>query len=682
VLLLLVEYGLFRQHAEREFVWASPFGGGDQTVYLFASYDTYETMKVQGLWKGVWYGLTRPQPNGCLIHVEAALLYLVLGPSRLAALTLNFLWLALAQLALFATIRWASGRRALAWASLGLLLLAASPFQALGGVFDFRTDCIAQCVFGLSVCLVIRSRVFQSWRWSLGVGLACTALVLTRHLALLYLLAAFAALVVLFGATWLVRHDSGQRRRALCRLVGLFCASLVLIAVALPVIWQKRAIIRGYYITHLTNGENAIRNRQLGCITTRQRLLYYPRSLFHDHAGVPQLAAGGAVLVAGLLLRRWRGRPEIQQVDDPGQHLPVTIGATALCVAVPVIVPTLYASPSPVVVGIALLPLVCLPALGAAWLLRGRGGRANYALRGLALAVLLCGLATFANPMSQPLQRSVVRSEEDEVLRLYDRIAEICQERDWSSPHLTFNTISTSLDVWSVLPLAYERQGLLLHVLPQIGGIVEVPEAAALAALARSDIVVMDRFVSAECGYPLHASMQELEPKMRAVCEREFEAVGRYYAYGQDVTLYVRPSVAVSGISYGHWVTRQGLKLTGSPAVLRSWPRIELWGRDDFRLLGKRPAVRAEIVTARGRHPVAAGLTSGGGRYLITMGLRPEEVPDAPPLAIHLSFDTFFVPHNGDKRQLVMHAPDDIRLVRQPPAPTPEKEPTGRASLR
>src|SRR5204863_9722929 len=118
-LLLAVQYGMFRQYAEREVTWCYPVGY-DQTAYLARSYACHQHILDRGPGQGVLSALEQQVPNGLVFEAEAGLLYLVLGPSRLTALTLNFLHFALFQIALLGTLRWYSGRWALAFLGLGL----------------------------------------------------------------------------------------------------------------------------------------------------------------------------------------------------------------------------------------------------------------------------------------------------------------------------------------------------------------------------------------------------------------------------------------------------------------------------------------------------------------------------------------------------------------------------------
>src|SRR5262249_40433877 len=132
-LLLALQYGMFRQYAEREVTWCYP-RGYDQTVYLARSYACYEHILQEGPLPGVLWALRQPVANGLLLEAEAGLLFLVLGPSRLTALTVLFGHFALFQLLLAATLCRHTGRWGPAFLGVGLLLAVATPFANYGGV--------------------------------------------------------------------------------------------------------------------------------------------------------------------------------------------------------------------------------------------------------------------------------------------------------------------------------------------------------------------------------------------------------------------------------------------------------------------------------------------------------------------------------------------------------------------
>ena len=119
LLLIGVQFLLFRAFASREITWAYP-RYHDQLHYLFRSYATYEAFADKGVWPTIWnhlfrYGAAEAIPNGATQDLQAALLYRVAGPSRLTALSLNFIYWAGLQIAVFSTVRWKTWNFHVAW---------------------------------------------------------------------------------------------------------------------------------------------------------------------------------------------------------------------------------------------------------------------------------------------------------------------------------------------------------------------------------------------------------------------------------------------------------------------------------------------------------------------------------------------------------------------------------------
>src|SRR5262249_47361084 len=72
LLLLLLEYGLFRQAAQREVTWAYP-ANHDQAVFLRQSYETYEKFLDEGLPAGLWHGFNLMGPENTLADQQKSL---------------------------------------------------------------------------------------------------------------------------------------------------------------------------------------------------------------------------------------------------------------------------------------------------------------------------------------------------------------------------------------------------------------------------------------------------------------------------------------------------------------------------------------------------------------------------------------------------------------------------------
>jgi hypothetical protein len=684
--LLLVEYGLFREYAQREVVWAYPTGW-DQVAYLMPSYETYERILQHGLRDGLAYGLGLPTAKGPMMHVQAGLLYLVLGPSRLSALTLNFLYFALLQCALVGTAHWYSGRWGVALFALGLLLAAQAPLDPAGGLMDFRIDFIACCLFGIFMCAVLRSRLFASRGWSVAAGGAAALLVLFRSLTALYLAGILGTLFLsLCAGLYLYRPDAVARQHLRQRLGGLAIAGLVLGLLTVPAVWRNRVAIRAYYLGHLKNGESNERSAQFGVHDTADRLLFYPRSVLRDHAGKTFLVLGGLALTTALVVGRFRRAAEPGGGPPREPEAGAAAGFAAACLLVPVLVLTLYESPSPVVGNIVVPALVWLAVVLTVWLARmrvaGRDGRVRKGwVAGLAALTLLTGFSAYADSLSRGGTLSRARSDVEQVLQLYDEVARYSQEHVVDSPVIACNDLHEALGATIAPVVIFERHHTVLPVRGSLPcGIGPVTEGEAIAALRGSDFAIMNAGPLPERAerqappytYPFVNAMAGLRPQMLAECEREFIPLRRFRLFGDEVILYGRPGVRVTGATEDGWVTRHGLTLTARTADLRRFPRMELRGQDDFAFLGNVPAVRAELqVPGQTSRTVPAELVARGPDYAITVDLKPEDVPDEPSLVVRLTFDRAFcpqerIPGSDDPRHLVMKAPGHTRLLRGP----------------
>src|SRR5262249_5625565 len=145
-----------------------------------------EQARSEGILRGLKLGVVEPIPSGMLLHVEATALYWLFGPSRLIALLPNFAYFALFQCALAGTLRWLSGRWSVALLGIGVLLTAHAPYTAYGGLMDFRIDFIALSLFGIFICIVVRSEFFSSLPLALLAGAVAALLSLFRYIAIVY----------------------------------------------------------------------------------------------------------------------------------------------------------------------------------------------------------------------------------------------------------------------------------------------------------------------------------------------------------------------------------------------------------------------------------------------------------------------------------------------------------------
>ncbi len=677
--LILLQYGLFRQSALDNVVWAYPIGY-DQAAYLTQAYETYESIKDKGLLFAMEQGLEIPLESGMLIHLEASLLFLVLGPSRLSALTVNFLHFALLQLVLVWALRSIAKRWSLAYLGLGLLLAASAPFYVYGGLMDFRLDFMALCLFGTFACLLVRTDLFASRTGSLVVGIAGAWCVLARFPTALYVSGIFGLLFGFLCFRWLLYrgapHALAGRRVLNCALAGSACLLFIL-----PGVYVKRHGIYRHYVEHVKNSENKMRQKEFGSESRKDRLLFYPRSVLNDHVGERcYLLAGASLAIAcalGLLgLLRRRGGPG---PSTPAQTAPYWryLSCAALCALWPILALTAYPSPSPVVGSIVVPALVLCTVLLAAWLARAiRPNVPASTAFGLACAsVLVLGVGLFnqASELSRRGALAQARPQTEQVSALYDLLYQHSQLSGWSRPRVSIDLLADFVFPLAVTPYVYERHGALFvlqSVLPP-DPMFEADDRSAIAMLQDSDLVVLStRPFPGNSLYPFNRSLARVRPQMIAYCEREMVALRtfRWDGGGGEMTVYAHPTMATHGES-GGWITSAGLTLKGSTDVLRKRPIIELRGPNSgAKLMGRLPGAKAELfLPQRAPRLVPIALEGDEEGYRLRVQL-PQDLPPHQWAEVRLSFDAFFVPNkiglNEDDRELVMQAPTAVTCRR------------------
>ena len=674
--IVLLQWGTFTGFANREITWAYP-AHFDQTVHLGLSYQTFEQMLNQGLLSGLWAGLTAQVPQGNLLHPQAALLYLLRGPSRLSALTLNWLYLIFLECAVVYTLHWLTRRWSVALIGLGLLLAPTARFAVAGGLMDFRTDFIACCLYGVFLCAVVRSGVFKSFRWSVAVGIAIAWLILFRHLTALSIGLVMLLVLVFAGIrAFSPRHNAAVRAESVKRINGVVISGLVALLLAAPTLWTTRQTILRYYGLVITTDEGRLRDEEFQVTRTADFLLFYPRSLLREHLGKSGIATVVIILAVTVPVlvrtsrKTWRTLPPLSV--DPGLAL-FFLGAAFI---VPMLVLTAYPSRSPVVGNFLVPPVIGgVLAMVVAFARTGHGrASTTLALAALSAIVLSAGIYTDLSASSQKKVLFVGRSDDIRKLgELYDEIGMRSARWGWNTPRVALDRIHDYLHAAILLPWFYERHGMLISPVAAIPGVIlPVTADQALAGINSCDFAVLTDPSSADdpgFPYPFNQTMKELYPKVRAAAEQQLVPIRRVEAFSQRLTLYMRVPLRVEGAS-GGWITSSGLVIVGPGELLREYPTIVLRGRNIlFERLGNSLGVRAQLQTP-GQPPkdLPATITPPGPEYSLRIHLDKADIRTDQEVQVKILFDKYWVPKevglNEDTRQLVIMAPTEARATR------------------
>ena len=675
VVLLMLQWGLFRVFAEREIVSAYPTGF-DQSMYLSETYATFDHMVKDGLGSGLKYGILMNLPQGKMMHLQGALLFLLIGPSRLSAMALNFLYFALLELLVVYTLLWLTGRWSLAGLGLALVVTMHSRFLIVGGVVDFRLDSIALCLYGVFICLVVRSDTFLIRPWGLAAGVTSSLLILFRFLTAPTLVLVFATLLLYFALQWRL-GGAELRARSLARIHCLLLSGGLVAVVVAPFIWLARQGLRTYYIGQLAKHNDAIRAVEYGANGPLAYWLFYLRSLVFVHLGWRCLSLAAVTMLALFLTSRPRSGAVVKPIGFAGRQAALFL---LLAFLVPLTILTMFPVRNPVVGNILTIPGIALIMTVAVWYTRSGESRRSALTRTLAALASLAAcfavytelsMATRTNPMATD------RTSVQQVLQLYDEIASRCQKWGLQRPRMSFDRLADYLLTSHLTCLTYERQGTLIQPASVLGNDLAAGSVAeTLAAVRTSDFAVITDPSSPEgpiFPFPFNVAMRQMQSQLEDTANSDLVAVRHFCAYSHRFTLYVRPAVRVEGDS-GGWITSQGVTLATSGDMLHDRPVIELVGTTFATGYLNHIRVHAWLEDAKADHaelPVEMDLpiVSGGAvQYRIVIRVDPQDVAADREARVRLTFDRFFVPKevgmNQDLRELVIRTPSEAHLMR------------------
>src|SRR5882757_3363468 len=185
IALFAVEAMIFYVHVARDIAPFYP-SNFDQLSYYLGTYDLIGAFHARGPSVLVEELLQPTSATGATFVWQGALLSLIGGENRTAILSINLIYLLPLQFAFFVVIRTRTGRTDLAWIGMAFLLAMSTLFNGAGGIYDYRIDFSAFCLYGIWTCLIVWSRSFLRTNRALVVVAIGVLLVYSRFLTILY----------------------------------------------------------------------------------------------------------------------------------------------------------------------------------------------------------------------------------------------------------------------------------------------------------------------------------------------------------------------------------------------------------------------------------------------------------------------------------------------------------------
>lgn len=666
--IFLCEYLLFRTYILREVVSNYP-AYSDQPAFLRFDYEVYEHILNEGFFQGLAHALMVCNP---LFHIQVVIFFVFFGASRASALTLNFCYFLILQVVTFKTAKSLTGNRLLAITLLGLFLTALTPFFSVGGLWDFRTDMMAFCLYGIFIAAVIKSEIFLNKKWAIISAFVAVALILLRTVTIAYvgLIFGFLLCYFLLYRYFVAARDGTKFEQVRMRLKNfLFFGGIVAIS-CMPFIWFFRANFYGYYMVgHFVNNEKYVRAQMAGVINLASNLLFYPIVVVKSHIGI--LAGSLCLLLIGISIYGFiKNKFRIKYRISFKEAAVFLI----ICILAPLLALTFDLSKSGIVAGIMVPPIfwlvfwIFIHALGKQpWL----GWRKDVipALSAIIISLGIINYAYYFVKHDQLYERGL-----DQITKMYDDIGSYFYTVQKEQINFAADQVNDYLNLNVLTVLFYEKHNILLNSRMTLGTtLFALNLEQALEALQESDVFIANlNDYEREDAYPFNVSIRSIRPQLKEYAERVFISLGDYDFKGSTYRVYIRPIIQIWGGTGDKWITDQGIFLRIPAQITQPISKIILQGTADFTyLLPKKLKVFAFMTTNTGtRVNVPVTFTAIKSNYKIVLALAKQEANILSNIRnIRLKFSDYFIPEQHgisvDQRRLVLRIPTRQEIVFQ-----------------
>jgi hypothetical protein len=539
----------------------------DQLSYYLATYDLINDFQMRGFRAFIDEFLQPSSATGTTFVLQGALLSFVGGANRTALLTVNLLYLLAMEFTFFQTIRAHTGDIRFAWLGMALLLALATLFLRLGGVYDYRIDFSALCLYGIWTCLVVWSGAFRhSWR-SLFASVIGILLIYSRFFTIMYVAAVFGGVLVATLITlWFNRSPDGAVV-AMQRLRNILISGTIIAIVCLPRLYLSREAIYNYYVVgHVLGEEKFIRAHELGIYTLLDHLWYYPKSILFTHIGSFALWMSVAILLISIVAARLIDRVTPAALLRRAHRFHSEFIALGFATLIPLAILTINVAKSPVVGGIIVVPIALALVLFCAavwprteitmqwptWSVwtkavpqkSARGWRIHTASI-IAMIAMAIGVQNFlSKSLSSKLPAPLADLEQ--ITLLAKMIAGYAQENGLTEPTMSSDRIVDYQNIGTVKLFSIELLHRYLTIDPRFGhgayGIFATSREDAMRLFADSDIIVLtDSVTDRLVPYPMNTKIKEYWDELSKWTVQNRILLFSTQIFGIPYRVFVRP---------------------------------------------------------------------------------------------------------------------------------------------
>jgi hypothetical protein len=647
----------------------------DQTSYYLDTYELIDRVQATG-WQAFLEELLQTRhATGLVFTVYGALLGVIIGPWRTAIISLNLVHFLALQLVLFAVVRDRTRNVDLAWIAIALLLLCGAVFMGAvmgaGGIYDYRIDFAAFCLYGIWVCLIVWSRTFRDTERALIVGVVGIFLVLLRFFTVVYVAAILGTLLISFIVA--IKQPLG-RRLAIQRARNVLLSGLLTASFVCPVLFLARDAIYSYYVVgHFLGEEKYIRAQEAQLFTALDHLLFYPKFLFVHQIGnltarlLAVLAIG--VVVCAFVVERASSRDLVKRL----RYYRFEFIALGVAVIAPLAILTIDISKSPVVGAIVVVPVILTVVLfcAAIWprkllqiglvdmlpftglspagtmpVVMRRG--VNTGLRKavtirigslLSISALIFAIYVFVSRGRINPWWPMSRADLVEISRLNTKTAHYVLENGIAKPIASFDRVVDYFNRGTLQLFGFEEFHRFTPFEARFGhGIFATERDIALELIEQSDIVLLtDPLRGREAPYPMNTKIREYWDELSTWTAENRLLLAAGNIMGIPHRVFVKPPVKIQEVSKEGTVST-GISMEVDASNLRRWPFIVLEGEEQ-NIFGEL-APRTVVLNPRGDSgpELPAKLNRFGGRFEIVVDAQAIASETSKPIKIKLTF--------------------------------------------
>jgi hypothetical protein len=508
--LFLAEAVIFYVHVARD---VAPFypPNFDQLFYYLATYDLIGGFHARGFGVFVDELLLPSSATGATFVLQGALLSLIGGENRTTLLSINLLYLLALQLVFFVVVRSRTGRVDAAWIGMTLLLSLSTLFNVAGGIYDYRIDFSAFCLYGIWTCLLVWSGSFLRMSRTLVVAAVGILLVYSRFFTIIYVGGVLGTLLAI-NTYGIWRNPSPYRTAVAARRVRNILLSGTIIAVICGArLFLSRAAIYDYYVVgHVLGEEKFVRAHELGIYTVAAHLFYYPKSIL-KHVGLLTLLMAGAL--AGWSL--WSDRVTTSELFTRLHRFRQEFITLGLAILIPVAILTINVAKSPVVGGIVAGPILLAMVLcgAAVWPPGGRVELAPPWARMLPALVMAIALTAFVSK-GLSSKHLPARADLERITLLAKTIASYAADNNITRLTTSSDRVIDYQNAGTPKLFSIELLHRNLDIDPLFGhgiyGIFATAREDALRLFADSDVIVLtDAVTDRSHPYPMNTKIKE-----------------------------------------------------------------------------------------------------------------------------------------------------------------------------